>query len=45
MLKPPFGVTYVSYLDLLLVAQGEKREFSSLKHNNEKQSAFLYNSG
>lgn len=30
MLKPPFGVTCVSYLDLLLVAQGEKREFHPL---------------
>ena len=46
MLKPLFGVTYISYFDLFPVAQGEKKIFLSCKHNNgKKKSAFLYNPG
>ena len=42
MLKPLFGVTYISYFDLFPVAQGEKKFFLSCKHNNGKKKVLSF---
>lgn len=37
MFRPPFGVTYISYFDLLPVAQGEKKNFYPVSITMEKK--------